>query len=32
VLALANVVLESIKELDPDVVKAVERLSTPSSG
>jgi len=32
VLALASVVLESINELDPDVVKAVERLSTPSSG
>jgi len=32
VLALANVVLESIKELDPDVLKAAERLSTPSSG
>jgi hypothetical protein len=32
VLALANVVLESIKELDPDVVKAVERPSTASSG
>jgi len=32
VLALANVVLESIKDLDPDVVKAAERLSTPSSG
>ena len=32
VLALANVVLESIKELDPDVVKAAKRLSTPSSG
>jgi len=32
VLALANVVLESIKELDPDAVKAAERLSTPSSG
>ena len=32
VLALASVVLESIKELDPDVVKAAERLSTPSSG
>jgi HAD superfamily hydrolase (TIGR01509 family) len=32
VLALASVVLESIKELDPDVVKAVERPSTPSSG
>lgn len=32
VLPLANVVLESIKELDPDVVKAAERLSTPSSG
>ena len=32
VLALANVVLESVKELDPDVVMAAERLSTPSSG
>ena len=32
VLALARVVLESIKELDPEVVRAVERLSTPSSG
>jgi HAD superfamily hydrolase (TIGR01509 family) len=32
VLALANVVLESIEELDPDVVRAAERLSTPSSG
>ena len=32
VLALANVVLESIKDLGPDVVKAAERLSTPSSG
>jgi HAD superfamily hydrolase (TIGR01509 family) len=32
VLALANDVLESIEDLDPDVVKAVERLSTPSSG
>jgi HAD superfamily hydrolase (TIGR01509 family) len=32
VLALTNVVLESINELDPDVVKAAERLSTPSSG
>jgi HAD superfamily hydrolase (TIGR01509 family) len=32
VLARANVVLESIKELDPDVVKAVERPSTASSG
>jgi HAD superfamily hydrolase (TIGR01509 family) len=32
VLALANVVLESINELDSDVVKAAERLSTPSSG
>ena len=32
VLALANVVLESIKELDPDVLKAAKRLSTPSSG
>jgi HAD superfamily hydrolase (TIGR01509 family) len=32
VLALAGVVLESIKELDPDVVRGVVRLSTPSSG
>ena len=32
VLALANVVLESIKELDPEVVREVERLSTASSG
>jgi HAD superfamily hydrolase (TIGR01509 family) len=32
VLALASFVLESIKELDPDVVRGVERLSTPSSG
>jgi len=32
VLALANVVLASIKELDPEVVRAVERLSTASSG
>jgi HAD superfamily hydrolase (TIGR01509 family) len=32
VLALASVVLESIKELDPEVVTGVERLSTPSSG
>jgi HAD superfamily hydrolase (TIGR01509 family) len=32
VLELPNVVLESIKELDPDVLKAAERLSTPSSG
>ena len=32
VLSLANVVLESIKELDLDVLKAAERLSTPSSG
>ena len=32
VLALANVVLESIKDLDPEVVREVERLSTPSSG
>jgi HAD superfamily hydrolase (TIGR01509 family) len=32
VLALANAVLESINELDPDVVKAAKRLSTPSSG
>ena len=31
-LALASVVLESIKELDPDVVRGAERLSTPSSG
>ncbi len=32
VLALASVVLESIKELDPDVARGAERLSTPSSG
>ena len=32
VLALASVVLESIKELDPEVVREVERLSTASSG
>jgi HAD superfamily hydrolase (TIGR01509 family) len=32
VLALASVVLESIKELDPEVVRGVERLSTPNSG
>ncbi len=32
VLALASVVLESIKELDPEVVRGTERLSTPSSG
>ena len=32
VLALANVVLASIKELDPEVVREVERLSTASSG
>jgi HAD superfamily hydrolase (TIGR01509 family) len=32
VLALASVVLESIKELDPEVVTGAERLSTPSSG
>ena len=32
VLALANVVLESIKEFDPDVIRGAERLSTPSSG
>jgi HAD superfamily hydrolase (TIGR01509 family) len=32
VLALANIVLESIKELDPDVVRGLERLSTPSTG
>jgi HAD superfamily hydrolase (TIGR01509 family) len=32
VLALARVVLESIKDLDPDVVREVGRLSTASSG
>ena len=32
VLALARVVLESIKELDPNMVREVERLSTASSG
>jgi HAD superfamily hydrolase (TIGR01509 family) len=32
VLALASVVLESIEKLDPDEVRGVERLSTPSSG
>jgi HAD superfamily hydrolase (TIGR01509 family) len=32
VLALASVVLESIKELDPEVVTEAERLSTASSG
>ena len=32
VLALARVVLESIKHLDPEVVREVERLSTASSG
>jgi len=32
VLALASVVLESIKDLDPEGVRAAERLSTPSSG
>ena len=32
VLALASVVLESIKELDPEAVTEAERLSTPSSG
>ncbi|MGZ8705937.1 MAG: HAD family hydrolase [Gaiellaceae bacterium] len=32
VLALASVVLESIEELDSEVVMEVERLSTPSSG
>ncbi|MGZ8691898.1 MAG: HAD family hydrolase [Gaiellaceae bacterium] len=32
VLALASVVLESIEELDSEVVREVERLSTPSSG
>jgi HAD superfamily hydrolase (TIGR01509 family) len=31
-LALADVVLESIKELDPKVITEVERLSTASSG
>jgi HAD superfamily hydrolase (TIGR01509 family) len=32
VLALASVVLESIEELDPEVVRAAERPSTASSG
>lgn len=32
VLALARVVLESISDLDPEVVREVERLSTASSG
>jgi HAD superfamily hydrolase (TIGR01509 family) len=32
VLALADLVLESIKELDPETIKEVERLSTASSG
>jgi HAD superfamily hydrolase (TIGR01509 family) len=32
VLALASVVVESIKELDPELVTAASRLSTPSSG
>jgi HAD superfamily hydrolase (TIGR01509 family) len=32
VLALARVVLESINDLDPEVVREVERLSTASSG
>lgn len=32
VLTLASAVLESIEELDPEVVTEVERLSTPSSG
>jgi HAD superfamily hydrolase (TIGR01509 family) len=32
VLALASVTLESIKELEPEVVTEAERLSTPSSG
>jgi HAD superfamily hydrolase (TIGR01509 family) len=32
VLGLARVVLESIKHLDPEVVREVERLSTASSG
>ena len=30
--SLFDVVLESSKELDPDVVRGAERLSTPSSG
>jgi HAD superfamily hydrolase (TIGR01509 family) len=32
VLALASVVVESIKELDPELVTEASRLSTPSSG
>lgn len=32
VLALASIVLESIKQLDPEAVMEAERLSTPSSG
>ena len=32
VLALASVVLESIKELDPEVIREAERLSTASCG
>jgi HAD superfamily hydrolase (TIGR01509 family) len=32
VLALASVVLQSLKALDPDVIRGVERLSTPSTG
>ncbi len=32
VFARASIVLESIKELDPDVITEVERLSTASSG
>jgi HAD superfamily hydrolase (TIGR01509 family) len=31
-LALANVVLDSIKKLEPDVITAAERLSTASNG
>jgi HAD superfamily hydrolase (TIGR01509 family) len=32
VLALASVLLESIKDLDPEVIREAERLSTASSG
>jgi beta-phosphoglucomutase-like phosphatase (HAD superfamily) len=32
VLALASVVVESINELNPELVTAASRLSTPSSG
>jgi hypothetical protein len=32
VLATADLVLQSIKELDPEVVKEAERPSIPSSG